>query len=544
MLHAYIGVELAEVKDIVKEPFKSYLKSSIGLLKSLAKELDYNISNLTENEFNDLLELVFERYWETSALLGTTDSCKKLLSSIYEIGVTEIACLVDFGIENEKVLEGLNYLNILKEDYGKEKRSYLKDSSSITTLQITPSYLEALVNDDNSILFLESLEHIVVGGENFSTELLTKLNTLTNATVYNMYGPTETTIWSTFQKVKKGEVLTIGKPISNTRVYVLDGYMNPVPVGVTGELYIGGAGLSRGYLNRLELTSERFIANPFATEADKAKGYTRLYKTGDLVRWLADGNLEYLGRNDEQVKIRGYRIEPGEVEHALSQVAGIRQSCVVVRERETEAGTIKYLAGYYVPDGTNIPVNDSLILDSWEDLYDTEYKKTIASDQTESDFSGWNSYITGEAFPLAEMELWRTRILGIIRSLSPGHVLEVGVGTGLLMYPLLGTVQQYTGLDISQAVINRHQEYLKEQGDTVSLYHLKADQLDGLPEGALYDTIIINSVCQYFPGIDYFNKMLDQAFRRLSSGGSIFLGDIRNYDLQKELIAEKLSYCG
>ncbi|MBB6131889.1 2-polyprenyl-3-methyl-5-hydroxy-6-metoxy-1,4-benzoquinol methylase, partial [Mucilaginibacter lappiensis] len=237
-------------------------------------------------------------------------------------------------------------------------------------------------------------------------------------------------------------------------------------------------------------------------------------------------------------------MELGEVEHALSGVPGIRQSCVVCRERVTEGGTIKYLVGYYVPDDNYIASNDSAILDSWEDLYDTEYKKSIDGEAIASDFSGWNSYVTGEAFSIREMELWRAEILGIIKRLSPERVLEIGVGTGLLMYPLLSRVQQYTGLDISNAVIKRHQEYLKDQGYDVSLYHLKADQLEELPEGRLYDTIIVNSVCQYFPGIGYFNAMLDQAISRLSESGSIFLGDIRNYGLQKSLIADKVSYQG
>jgi len=125
-----------------------------------------------------------------------------------------------------------------------------------------------------------------------------------------------------------------------------------VPVGVIGELYIGGAGIARGYLKRPELTMERFITNPFASEYDRAKGYTRLYKTGDLVRWLPDGNLVYMGRNDDQVKIRGYRIELGEVEHALLQVSGIRQGCILVKERTTAVGCVKYLVGYYVGESS------------------------------------------------------------------------------------------------------------------------------------------------------------------------------------------------
>jgi len=110
----------------------------------------------------------------------------------------------------------------------------------------------------------------------------------------------------------------IGSPIQNTKVYVLDNFVQVVPVGVIGELYIGGAGVARGYLNQKELTKERFIENPFVTALDKSNGYIRMYKTGDLVRWLPDGNLEYIARNDDQVKIRGYRIELAEIEEALN----------------------------------------------------------------------------------------------------------------------------------------------------------------------------------------------------------------------------------
>ena len=140
----------------------------------------------------------------------------------------------------------------------------------------------------------------------------------------------------------------IGKPIVNGKVYILNTCRQPVPIGVIGELYIGGAGLARGYLNRSDLTRERFIENPFASESDREKGYTRLYKTGDLVRWLPDGNLEYIGRNDFQVKLRGYRIELGEIESQLSSIDGVRQSCVLVKERETQQGKDKYLIGYYI----------------------------------------------------------------------------------------------------------------------------------------------------------------------------------------------------
>ena len=117
--------------------------------------------------------------------------------------------------------------------------------------------------------------------------------------------------------------MPIGKSIGNGLLYVLDSNLNPAPIGAGGELYVGGSGLARGYLNRPELTAEKFIVNPFATESDMENGYTRLYKTGDLVRWLPDGNLEYIGRTDFQVKIRGFRIELGEIENALMAIKEI-----------------------------------------------------------------------------------------------------------------------------------------------------------------------------------------------------------------------------
>jgi acyl-coenzyme A synthetase/AMP-(fatty) acid ligase len=175
------------------------------------------------------------------------------------------------------------------------------------------------------------------------------------------YGPTETTVGVTsFTDFNNNifldaiDSVPLGKAAINTKAYVLNSNNTPTPIGVIGELHIGGAGVARGYLNLPGPTSERFVPNIFATEADKEKGYHRLYKTGDLVRWLADGNLEFIGRNDDQVKIRGYRIELGEIEHALSKIPGIKQSCVLAKERKTEGGVSKYLVGYYVPDDSTI----------------------------------------------------------------------------------------------------------------------------------------------------------------------------------------------
>ncbi len=419
--------------------------------------------------------------------------------------------------------------------------------NGISVMWLTKTLFESLYYADNEVF--SRLEYLLIGGEALDRNIVNKIVTSPSKPghLLNGYGPTEgTTFTCTFElKAPVTAVnVPIGSPINNRRVYVLDQDMIPVPTGVSGELYIGGAGIARGYLNQPDLTAGRFIPNPFATEADHAKGYTRLYKTGDMVSWLPDGNLEFIGRNDSQVKIRGYRIELGEIEHALSRISGIKQNCVLVKERKTETGIDKYLVGYYIQDSSWQSSNDAEILESWEDLYDTEYDKAVSEDQVESDFTGWNSYITGRPIPIPEMLLWQQSITDIIKSLNPVRILEVGVGSGLLMYPLLDEVQSYAGLDLSQSVIRRHKERLRDKENKTSFYHLKADQIEELPLGEYYDTIIINSVCQYFPGIGYFEEMLAQALAKLSSGGSVFLGDIRNYASHKDLIRDRFAYRG
>ncbi|HKX86723.1 MAG TPA: amino acid adenylation domain-containing protein [Flavobacterium sp.] len=201
----------------------------------------------------------------------------------------------------------------------------------------------------------------LVGGEALSPAIAKKIIPAFKK-VINVYGPAETVIWSSSFEVKDVNKPYIGTPLFNEKMYVLDSCNNPVTVGVIGELYIGGAGLSRGYLNRAELTEERFIPNPFATQEDMANDYGRLYKTGDLVRWLPDGNLEYIGRNDDQVKIHGYRIELGEIENALAQLEGIQKACVLAKEKKTAEGSYKYLVGYYVQDNNNNEINETILL--------------------------------------------------------------------------------------------------------------------------------------------------------------------------------------
>ncbi len=210
----------------------------------------------------------------------------------------------------------------------------------VTHLQLTPSLLRALVADPESLRALAMLKKIFVGGEALPPALVSALRESFSGELYNMYGPTETTVWSTVHPVERQSAsIPIGKPIANTQVYVLDSRMQLAPPGAVGQLWIGGEGVVRGYWNRPELTAERFVRDPFREGG-------RLYKTGDVARFLPDGNLEYIGRADFQVKIRGFRIELGEIEAALEHQPGVAQAVVAARE---DRGGDKRLAAYIVP---------------------------------------------------------------------------------------------------------------------------------------------------------------------------------------------------
>lgn len=189
----------------------------------------------------------------------------------------------------------------------------------------TPTKMSNYINNSSSGDFFESINCYVVGGEILKPELLDTIRKLNkNIKIYTVYGPTETLIYSTLVDVSKTNDISIGHPISNTQIYIVDKYMKPTPIGVTGELCIAGDGVGAGYLNRPELTAEKFIDNPF--------GEGKLYKTGDLTYWREDGNIAYVGRNDFQVKIRGLRIELGEIENAICSIDKISQAVAVVRK--------------------------------------------------------------------------------------------------------------------------------------------------------------------------------------------------------------------
>lgn len=350
MLHTFVGESDDLVRETVRGPMKQYLRSSVDLIRRAAWSFPtfvqrataagrrqgdpFDAGTLSGAEMDAILDHAFERYFSASGLFGTIERCLGMVRRLAAVGVDEIACLVDFGVETDRVLDSLPRLKRLMDAAAEdvrppERASVAEDilAHDVSHLQCTPSMASMLVADAAGRLALTRLDALLVGGEALPVPLARELRALVRGKLLNMYGPTETTIWSAACELQEvGEFVPLGTPIANTSLHVLDPAGRECPALVAGELHIGGAGVARGYLNQPGLTAERFIGARFADEASP-----RLYRTGDLVRRHPGGALEFLGRMDNQVKIRGHRVELGEIEALLASEPGVNGAAVVAR---------------------------------------------------------------------------------------------------------------------------------------------------------------------------------------------------------------------
>ncbi|MEU4475720.1 amino acid adenylation domain-containing protein, partial [Micromonospora sp. NPDC023888] len=386
----------------------------------------------------------------------------------------------------------------------------------ITHAHIPPSALSTIAAEAAGRL--PEFRLLSVGAEACPPELVRLW--LPGRDVVNAYGPTECTIAASHTFPLAEARAPIGRPMIDSELYVLDETLRPAAPGVPGELYIGGAGLARGYLRRAGLTASRFVASPYGAPG------ARMYRTGDVVRWNADGELEYLGRSDEQVKVRGFRVEPGEVERVLANQPSVDRAVVVPRRDRSGAVSLAayvVLAAQASPDG----VDDQL--SEWNDIYDQVYAGF--SGDAGNDFIGWNSSFTGDPIPVEEMREWQRSAVDAVRRFGRGRVLEIGSGSGLLMTPLADAVDEYWGTDLSQVSIDRLRAFADARGwDHVRLSCQPAHDVTGLPR-RYFDTVVINSVVQYFPSADYLRDVLTQVMDLLADGGRVIVGDVRHYGL-------------
>jgi amino acid adenylation domain-containing protein len=408
---------------------------------------------------------------------------------------------------------------------------------AVTTAWLTAGLFHQMV--DSNLPGLGGLTQLLAGGDVLSVPHVRRvLESYPDLRLINGYGPTENTTFSTCHTVAPEDAerasIPIGRPIPNTTAYVLDAHLQPAPIDVPGQLYVAGDGLARGYLHAPGMTASRYVPDPFS----RMPG-ARMYRTGDRVRWRPDGVLEFMGRIDQQVKIRGHRIEPGEIESVLERHPSV--SAAVVDVREDVPGE-RRLVAYVIParpealDEVEEDAVDGAALgeeqvQQWETLFDDMYTGTRGTEEGDATFDivGWNSSYTGEPIPADEMREWVDRTVERILGLDPRGVLELGVGTGLLLFRVAPHARAYLGTDLSARALATLGERVRTTPGLppVTLLQREAADFAGI-EAAGLDTAILNSVCQYFPGAQYFADVVDGAVERLEDGGAFFIGDVRN----------------
>jgi amino acid adenylation domain-containing protein len=462
-----------------------------------------------------------------SAAYGLTmdDRVLQFASISFDVAAEEIFSALLSGasisLPSEKVLDSAGLLRLIEDE-------------KLSVLNLPAPFFHQWVRELAAVP--PCLRLLVVGSEKVSLEAFDAWRRLApGVRLINAYGTSETTITSTLYEPEASEPATgsslpIGRPIANTRVYILDHHLEPVPPIVPGELYIGGAGLARGYLMRPELTAERFIPDPFSPEAG-----ARMYRTGDRARVLSNGQIEFLGRSDQQLKLRGYRIEPGEIELGLKRHPAVREALVLAREDST--GDKRLVA--YVTQSAEISKTfaDAELeedqLAQWQTVHDDEvFNQTAPLADPTFNISGWNSSYTGEPISAEEMREWVDDAVERILSLAPKRALEIGCGTGLLLFRLAPHCESYTGTDFSPAALGYVRQQLTTLGsdDEVLLLERRADDFRDIEPNS-FDAVILNSVVQYFPSVNYLLRVLEGAVRATRSGGFVFVGDVRSLPL-------------
>ncbi|HEY0737680.1 MAG TPA: amino acid adenylation domain-containing protein, partial [Herpetosiphonaceae bacterium] len=331
---------------------------------------------------------------------------------------------------------------------------------TITVLHTLPSLMRQIVGvirEQPRSGRYTRLRQVCVGGDAVPPDLLREMRAaFPQARINVLYGPTEATIICATHTVLAEQPVArqlIGRPMHNTALRLSDRRQQRVPIGVPGEIYIGGASVTRGYHQRPDLTVEKFVV----IDGE------RWYRTGDLARFLPDGTIEFLGRIDDQVKVRGFRIELGEIAATLRAHPAVADAVVLLHDEELPSGEVDQRLLGYVVAGTR---DDAAFLEAgqvaeWQQLFDTAYTPTDAAIDPRFNLSGWNSSYTGQPIPADEMRAWVAHTVAQLAAWAPQRVLEIGCGTGLLLFPLAPQCQRYVATDFSATALRAIQEQLR-----------------------------------------------------------------------------------
>ncbi|QMV14117.1 non-ribosomal peptide synthetase [Vibrio spartinae] len=404
----------------------------------------------------------------------------------------------------------------------------LLEREKVTVLSQTPSAFRGLIRAEmHQPSRLEHLRLVIFGGEALALPMLKDWMDRyvdSGPALVNMYGITETTVHVTARRIHAEDITrlqgsVIGRPLDDITLFLLDANGLMVPDGVPGEIWIGGTAVSQGYLNRPDLTAERFVVR------DIAGFHDRFYRTGDLARYWPDGDLEYLGRIDQQIQNRGHRIEPGEIE-AVFRRHPLVADCLVC-ERTAHNGNA-WLVSYVIESGTDLRPDIAQETRLMKTVFDDIYAEGVEPSSPEvPNITGWNHTDTGQPIDREEMEEWIAWTLYRLRLLHPSHIVEIGSGLGLLALELAKQCRTYRGSDISGVAVR----YLTHKFQALGLAHCHVEQQDAVDfiTGIMtpVDLVILNSVIQYFPNKDYLTQVLRGAQRVVGKQGVIFIGDIR-----------------